>query len=93
MTQRQYALAVSGGVCAVCNGPLGEEVQGAHLIANTATNRKLWGSLVIDHPLNMRMVCCLKCNDACNIGNDRGKCLILVKSIIEYELNSYIQGE
>lgn len=40
----------------------------AHAIANTKANRKKYGSEIIDHPLNRKAVCCLKCNDKMNIG-------------------------
>lgn len=81
--QRRYALAISGGVCEVCGKPLGVHAQGAHKIANTEANRKKWGSWIIDSPLNIAMVCSLKCNDACNIGNDPGACLDLVIDIVK----------
>lgn len=82
--QRRLALAKSGGVCEVCGGPL-KEAQGAHRIANTEPNRRKWGSWIIDHPLNIAMVCSLKCNHVCNIGYNPGACLELVQKILDYE--------
>jgi len=86
--QRRIALARSGGVCAVCGKPL-YEMQGAHKIANTQANRAKWGSWVIDHPLNIEIVCSLSCNQNCNIGNNPGACLRLVKQIVEREILKY----
>lgn len=85
--QRLSRLAVSGGVCEVCGASLTtSNWQGAHRIANTKANRTKWGSFVIDHPLNIAIVCSLACNHICNIGYNPGECLKLVKSIIDFEL-------
>lgn len=85
--QRQYALAISGGTCEVCEKTLTASTwQGAHRIAQTKTNRAKWGNFVIDHPLNIAIVCSLKCNQACNIGYDEGACLRLVQRITKREL-------
>ena len=66
--QRAIAMATCDGRCAICGKPLNTaNAQAAHRIANTQANRRKWGALVIDHPLNVAMVCSLKCNDACNI--------------------------
>ena len=83
--QRRMALAISGGRCEVCGEPLGNKAQGAHRIANTEANRRHWGSWIIDHPLNIAMVCSLKCNDACNIGNKPRDCLDLAAKILARE--------
>lgn len=91
--QRQYALATSCGVCAVCGKPLHTvNAQGAHRIANTQANRRKWGALVIDHPLNVAMVCSLKCNDACNIGYRPNEALRLAFTILGVEMRKY-EGE
>lgn len=82
--QRKIALASSGGVCEVC-GKVLTTWQGAHRIANTKINRKKWGDFVIDHPLNIAIVCSLPCNDKCNIGNNPGKCFELIEKIIQRE--------
>lgn len=86
--QRQLALSKSGGRCEICGKEL-EQMQGAHRIANTKMNRTKYGSLVIDHPFNIAIVCSLECNQSCNIGNNPGKSLKLAKKIIEYELKRY----
>ena len=44
----------------------------AHRIANTESNLKKYGKEVIHHKKNLAPVCCLKCNDAMNIGFDTG---------------------
>lgn len=86
--QRKIALAKSGGVCEVCGRLLGEHAQGAHRIADTLSNRRKFGSFVIDSPLNISMVCSLRCNDSCNIGNSPRKCLELIKKIVEKSLDN-----
>lgn len=88
--QRITALSRCGGVCEVCGKPLGVHAQGAHKIANTEANRRKWGSWIIDSPLNIAMVCSLKCNDVCNIGNDPGSCLELVQKILRYEQKKFV---
>lgn len=42
--------------------------QRAHIIGNTRLNRKLYGSAVIDSPLNWLPACGLECNKKCDIG-------------------------
>ncbi|WP_449190085.1 hypothetical protein [Treponema lecithinolyticum] len=92
--QRQYALTTSCGVCAVCGKSLNTaNAQGAHRIANTQANRKKWGSLIIDHPLNVAMVCSLKCNDACNIGYRPYEALRLAFTILGAEMRKYEVGK
>lgn len=84
--QRQKALASSGGVCEICGKTLTPGTwQGAHRIANTMPNRAKFGSWIIDHPMNIAIVCSLACNQVCNIGNNPGKCLDLIQRILNYE--------
>ena len=91
--QRQRALASCGGVCEVCSKTLTTSTwQGAHRIANTQANRKKWGDFIIDHPLNIAIVCSLKCNQVCNIGYDEGACLRLAQKIIQQELRRFPEG-
>lgn len=88
--QRRVALAKCGGVCEVCGKHLTTSTwQGAHRIANTKANRAKWGDFIIDHPLNIAIVCSLGCNQVCNIGQDPGKCLELIKKIVVQELRKY----
>lgn len=85
--QRIEAIAESGGVCEVCGKTLtNSNWQGAHRIANTRANREKWGAWIIDHPLNIAIVCSLGCNYVCNIGTNKGACLELVKKIVEKEM-------
>ena len=88
--QRRYALATSNGVCEVCGKALtNSNWQGAHRIANTKPNRIKWGSWIIDHPMNIAIVCSLKCNHVCNIGYNPGECLRLVQKIVNKEIKKY----
>lgn len=88
--QRAIAMATCGGRCAICGKPLNTgSAQAAHRIANTQANRKKWGSLIIDHPLNVAMVCSLKCNDACNIGYRPYEALRLAFTILGAEMRKY----
>jgi len=87
INQRKYALAVSGGVCEVCGRPLIDgQPQGAHRIGNTQLNRKLYGDIVIDSPLNMGYVCSLACNASLDISQNPHECLKLAKKIYEVKL-------
>lgn len=91
--QRVVALTTCGGVCEVCGKTLTASTwQGAHRIANTKPNRAKWGDFIIDHPLNIAIVCSLKCNHVCNIGYNPGECLRLVKRIVEKELQKFPEG-
>lgn len=87
--QRRQALSRSGGACEVCGASLAYGMQGAHRIANTEANRRKYGSFIIDHTLNIGIVCGLKCNDALNIGNNRGKVLSLLADIVTYEIRHF----
>lgn len=88
--QRKYALAVSGGVCEVCGRPLIDgQPQGAHRIGNTQLNRKLYGDIVIDSPLNMGYVCSLACNASLDISQNPHECLKLAKKIYEVKFLKY----
>ena len=86
--QRDLALAKSGGVCEVCHRPL-MYPQGAHRIANTQMNREKYGSFVIDSVENIAIVCSLHCNDMCNVGNNPGEVLKIIKKIVERESKKY----
>lgn len=91
--QHEEAVKYSGGVCAVCGKSLnGTAVQYAHKIANTTTNRKKYGSFIIDHPMNGAMVCSLSCNQSMNIGFDKGKCLSLIADILTFEMRRFVNA-
>lgn len=90
MTERQKEQRINAGcdgICPVCGGHIDRygTRQFAHKIADTVANRRKWGWMIIDHPLNGQYVCSLKCNDACNIGFNPGAILDLIAEIVEYE--------
>jgi hypothetical protein len=88
--QRQYALAISGGVCEVCGRPLADgQPQGAHRIGNTQANRAKYGDMVIDHRFNIGMTCSLKCNGALDISGDTGAVIRLCARIYATEAKKY----
>ena len=92
--QRVEAMATRGEFCEVCGKALTPgTIQGAHRIANTKFNRSRWGSYIIDHPLNIALVCSLACNHVCNIGYSEGDCLRLVQKIIQRELKRFPKVE
>lgn len=53
----------------------------AHRIARTKANIKRYGREVICHPSNLAPVCSLRCNDACNVGNNPRKAREIVDLI------------
>lgn len=85
--QRQYALAISGGVCEVCRKPLADgQMQGAHRIGNTKLNRAKYGDFVVDHKYNIGFVCSLKCNASLDISKNQSEVLSLCKKIYDSEV-------
>lgn len=92
--QREKALFRSAGSCFVCGKPLNSgQSQYAHKIANTKPNRAKYGSFIIDHTLNGEMVCSLSCNQAVNIGFNKGACLNLIADIVLYEMRIFQNGK
>lgn len=53
----------AGGRCEVCGASL-THPQVAHRIPKFKRYLKRWGKAVIHHPLNLAVVCSLKCNSA-----------------------------
>lgn len=91
--QRENAIVRSAGICAYCGKPLNQgQPQYAHKIANTKTNRSKFGSFIIDHTLNGEMVCSLSCNQAMNIGFNRGAILSLIADITLMEMRKFQNG-
>ena len=89
--QRRLALASCGGVCEICGKTLTASTwQGAHRIANTKANRAKWGNWIIDHQLNIAIVCSLACNQSCNIGQNTGACLELIERIVKAERRKHL---
>lgn len=85
-TQRARALAISGGICWICDRPLRDgQMQGAHVIGNTIANRRKYGDLIIDHPLNIVYTCSLSCNGRADISNKPAECLEHCRQIYAYE--------
>jgi hypothetical protein len=89
--ERQYRYTISGNRCEVCGKSIYEygSPQIAHCIAQTQTNIAKYGNFFIQHRLNYRAVCSLKCNDACNIGNNPRAILFLLADIVTYELKRF----
>lgn len=88
----RYNLA--SGICEVCGKPLQSgQPQIAHCIADTKTNNAKYGSFFIQHRLNYRAVCSLKCNDACNIGFNKGEILKKLTDILIYEMKEFQGGK
>ena len=84
---RQYRYTIAGGRCEVCGKPINEfgTPQIAHCIAQGKSNLARYGSFFVQHRLNFRAVCSLRCNDACNIGNNPAKVIMLLSDILMYE--------
>lgn len=78
-----------GGRCATCGRDMGsiDRMELAHLIADTVTNRKIYGKHVINHRRDRAGVCRggmykgRSCNDAQNIGGKPGTAAALARSI------------
>lgn len=90
--QRDYALAISNGVCEVCGAMLGSYRQMAHRIGNTKSNRAKFGDFIIDHRFNVGMTCSLKCNAKLDISFNSGACIKLCLKIYEFESRKYNQN-
>lgn len=64
-----------GGKCQGCGEPVPfDRMQLAHRIANTKTNRRIWGDQVIDSRANRCCVGSGRCNDRMNVGHKLDKC-------------------
>jgi len=71
----QHKMQIQGGKCGVCGKPLSfldfPPPQLAHRIPKTKSFVAQYGKDVIDHPINLVLVCSLACNDAVLIGAAR----------------------
>ena len=75
------------GRCEVCNKQIPfNQAQLAHRICKSKANIKKYGADVIHHPLNMALVCSLKCNSKVNISGNFGKILDVLAQITKGEL-------
>lgn len=84
--QREKALARSSGICPVCGKPLiSGQMQYAHAIGQREIYRKKYGSFIIDHTLNGKMVCSLACNQSVDVGSSYGNHLEVIADILIYE--------
>lgn len=68
--QREQIFRDNYYLCEVCGKPINQygQAQLAHRISQGSMNVRKYGKSVIHHRLNLAAVCCLKCNDAVNIG-------------------------
>ena len=88
--QRQGAYHLSAGVCAVCGKPLSsEQLQYAHAIGNTKTNREKYGSFFVDSVFNGCLVCSLECNTKIDVGKSQGKILDKLADILIKEIKNF----
>lgn len=80
---KEFVFARDGYQCATCGRSIYHygTPQMAHRIASTLANIKRHGKAVIHHAENLRAVCCLRCNDAQNIGNQPEIADVLAESI------------
>ena len=76
-------------MCQRCCNPAS---QISHRIAKTKVNYKKYGKDIIDHNINLVSACCLECNDSFNIGNNPGKCNLLIEFITR-NYNEIISSE
>ncbi len=57
------------GLCKACKQPISyTDCQLAHRIANTKTNRRVYGEEVVDHWMNKALTHAGNCNDSMNLG-------------------------
>lgn len=88
MTQdaaRTAVYTLARGKCWVCRKPVPWPGQLAHRIPQSRAMLRRYGVAVIHHPINLRLVCGLACNDAVSISNHPVQERELVRRI-EYEI-------
>jgi hypothetical protein len=62
------------GLCEVCGEPLSKgQPQLAHKLEKSKPYLKKYGVDIIDHPLNLELVCSLHCNQSVLIGKAKDK--------------------
>ena len=88
--ERMYLYNRQNGRCAICGKHVPySQMQAAHHTADTKTNRFMYGNFFMSSPENFSLVCSLKCNDACNIGNNPGEVIKLLQKILTKEKRRY----
>lgn len=81
--QRIEAVRRSCGVCSVCGKPLSEgQSQYAHKIPQKEMFIRKYGTWIIDHTLNGKMVCSLGCNASVDVGSSYGNHLDVISDIL-----------
>ena len=90
LKQRRDAYQVSNGICAVCGKPLSSgQMQYAHAIGNTKTNREKYGSFFVDSVFNGCLVCSLECNAKIDVGKSQRKILHKLADILIKEIKNF----
>ena len=89
--QRKKALFRSMGLCPVCGKPLSSgQMQYAHAIGNTETNRKKYGSFFIDSTYNGALTCSLACNAKIDVGKSPEKIYAKLAEILTLEISDFM---
>lgn len=92
--QREERFEISLGRCEVCGKLLSQgQMQLAHRIGNTETNRKKYGSFFIDSVANAKYVCSLGCNATVDVGKSKGNILNVLIDILKYECSKFTGGK
>lgn len=91
--QRERAYSRSMGVCPICGKPLTQgQMQYAHAIGNTESNRKKYGSFFIDSTYNGCLVCSLECNADVDVGKSPGRIMEKLVEILTNEIRDFYRG-
>jgi 5-methylcytosine-specific restriction endonuclease McrA len=67
---KDYIYKRDGGICQHCGRQVPYPGQLAHLIPQTKSKIKRYGTHVIHHPGNLKLACSLRCNNALQVSND-----------------------
>ena len=81
-------IADAGYICEICGKSVNYDLfQLAHRITKSKVNINKYGDKIINHPINMKVVCGLACNSKANIGYNP----TLEKEIVD-EIKAVIHG-
>ena len=85
--QRLELFRAVNWTCVVCGGPLAKHgtAQLAHRVPRRESMLMKWGPEVINSPLNMVPVDCLKCNDAVSLGTVGLEGKVLLERIVRIQ--------